>query len=140
MRRLHGARAFLAVSLAIGWGAALGGQTAPAAQGPSGSPRRELVEGRGPVSAAIGAEPSGQSATVTVVNRPIVVLSARVLGRSPAERADAAGRAVDDLVARGITGPVAWQSFDGGALMTVGSRGVLALVEPPCQSWCSRVA
>jgi small-conductance mechanosensitive channel len=82
------------------------------------------------VSAAIGAEPSGQSATVTVVNRPIVVLSARVLGRSPAERADAAGRAVDDLVARGITGPVAWQSFNGGALMTVGSRGVLALTAP----------
>jgi small-conductance mechanosensitive channel len=80
--------------------------------------------------AAFAAEPSGQSATVTVVNRPIVVLSARVLGRSPAERADAAGRAVDDLVARGITGPVAWQSFDGGALMTVGSRGVLALTAP----------
>jgi hypothetical protein len=57
--------------------------------------------------AAIAAEPSGLSATVIVVNRPVVVLSARVLGRSPAERADAARRAVDDLVARGITGLVA---------------------------------
>jgi small-conductance mechanosensitive channel len=64
------------------------------------------------------------------VNRPIVVLRARVLGRGPAERAEGARRALDDLVERGTTRPVERQSFDGGWLITVASRGVLALTAP----------
>ena len=120
MRTSRRTSALLAVCLAAGWGADLAAQTAPAAQGPP----------PGPVPAAIRAEPSGQSATFTFFNRPIVVLRARVLGRGPAERADGARRALDDLVARGITGPVEWQPFDGGALITVASRGVLALTSP----------
>ena len=82
-------------------------------------------------SAAISAEPSGESATLVFFNRPIVVLRARVLGRGPAERAEGAARALDDLVGaahhrdRSNGGP-----FDGGALITVGSRGVLALTAP----------
>ena len=39
-------------------------------------------------------------------NRPIVVLKARVLGRSPMERAAGAERALDELAAQRITGPV----------------------------------
>ena len=38
-----------------------------------------------------------------------------------------AERALDDLVAQQITGPVASQLFEGGALISVGSRVVLAL-------------
>jgi len=53
-----------------------------------------------------------------------------VLGRSPAERAEAARRALDDLVEREIAGPVERQAFEGGALITVASRGVLALTSP----------
>ena len=107
--------AIIAACLAVGWGADLAAQAA-AAQGPTAAPIR--------------AEPSDQSATVSFFNRPIVVLRARVLGRSPAERAEAARRAIDDLVERGITRPVERQSFDGGWLITVASRGVLALTPP----------
>src|SRR5262245_58296733 len=39
---------------------------------------------------AVGAEPSGQTATLVFFNRPIVVLRARVLGRGPFERAEGA--------------------------------------------------
>src|SRR5207342_2655170 len=95
-------------------------QTAPAAQGPP----------RAAVSTAFHAEPSDQSATLTFFNRPIVVLRARVLGRGPADRVAGARRALDDLVEEGITGPVAWQAFDGGWLITVASRGVLVLTSP----------
>src|SRR5580765_6302844 len=93
------AGAILAACLAVGRGSDLAAQTAPAAPGPA--------------AAAIRAEPSDQSATVSFFNRPIVVLRARVLGRSPAERADAVQRALDELVERGITGPVERQSFAG---------------------------
>ena len=87
MRRFHGVARSWRVS-AVGCGAHLAAQTAPAATGP---PSRRPSQ----------AEPSGQSATFTFFNRPIVVLRARVLGRGPAERAEGARRALDDLVARG---------------------------------------
>src|SRR4249920_3393292 len=118
--RVNRTGALLAVCLAVGWGAGLAAQTPPAAQSPP----------PGSVPAVIRAEPSDQSATLLFFNRPIVVLRARVLGRSPAERAEAARRALDDLVASAIAGPVEWQAFDGGALITVASRGVLALTSP----------
>ena len=82
------------------------------------------------IPAAIRAEPSGEAATFTFFNRPIVVLRARVLGRGPAERAAGAVRALDDLVGQGIAGPVASRAFDGVWLITVGSRGVFALTPP----------
>jgi small-conductance mechanosensitive channel len=43
------------------------------------------------------------------------------------ERAAAAEAALDDLVAQGITGPVTSQQFEGGALVSVGSRVVLGV-------------
>jgi small-conductance mechanosensitive channel len=84
----------------------------------------------GAVVAAVGAERSGESFTFTFANRPIVILRARVLGRSPAERAVGAGRILDDLVAQRLDGPVESRAFEGGAMITVASRGVLALTPP----------
>jgi len=76
------------------------------------------------------AEPSGSTATFVFFNRPIVVLRARVLGREPAERVASAAQIVDDLVRRRLVTPVGWRPFEGGALITVASRSVLALVPP----------
>jgi small-conductance mechanosensitive channel len=110
----------LAVCLAAGCGARLVAQTAPAAQGPL----------RALVAEAVRAEPSGASVRLVFFNRPIVVLRARVLGRGPAERAEGARRALDDVAAGGITGPVGWQSLDTVAMITVASRGVIVLTPP----------
>jgi small-conductance mechanosensitive channel len=82
------------------------------------------------LAAAIAAEPSGQSATLTFFNRPIVVLRARVLGRGPDERAAAAARVLDDLAANGIFGPVESRLVEGGALISVGSRTVFGIAGP----------
>ena len=108
---------FVAVCLA------LAGASQVLAQAPPAAP----VPARDSLSAAIRAEPSDQPVPFVFFNRTIVVLRARVLGRQPAERAEGAVRALDDLVAHRVTGPVAWRSFDGGVLLTVGSRAVLAL-------------
>jgi hypothetical protein len=78
------------------------------------------------VRATIAAEP----ATFSFFNRPIVSLHARVLGRTPLERAQAAEAVVADLVAQGAIGPVQSQPIDGGSLITVASRGVLVLTLP----------
>jgi len=82
------------------------------------------------VAAVHRAEPSGEAVTLTFFNRPIVVLRARVLGRSPSERAAAAEKALDELAHEGITAPVTAQPFEGGALISVGTRGVIALASP----------
>ena len=87
-----------------------------------------------PITTAVRAEPSGETAVLTFFNRPIVSLRARVLGRSPQERAVAAERILEDLVAQRITGPVVSQPLDGGSLITVGSRGVLVLMPPDVES------
>src|SRR5947207_16024669 len=89
--RVKRACGLLALCLAGACGADVAAQPASMAQGPQA----------GAAPAAIQAEPAGQPATVTFFNRPIVVLRARVLGRSPAERAEGAGRARDDLIERG---------------------------------------
>jgi len=78
-------------------------------------------------AALLSATPSSEAFTFTYVNRTIVRFKANVLGRSPAERAAAAERALDDLVAQRITGPVTSQLFEGGALISVGSRTVLGV-------------
>ena len=79
------------------------------------------------MTALLTATPSSETFTFTYVNRPIVLFRANVLGRSPMERAAGAERALDDLVAQGITGPVDSQLFEGGVAISVGSRVVLAL-------------
>jgi small-conductance mechanosensitive channel len=108
----------IAIVCALGLSALI--QTAAASQ----------TQPAGAVAAAVGAERSGEESTVTFANRPIVILRARVLGRSPAERALGAGRMLEDLVAQEISGPVESRSFDGGAMIVVASRGVLALTTP----------
>jgi small-conductance mechanosensitive channel len=85
---------------------------------------------RNTLAGTISAEPSEQHATVVFFNRPIVVLRARVLGRLPAERADSATRALDERVSLRSIEPVEWRPFEGGAMITVGSRPVLALTPP----------
>jgi small-conductance mechanosensitive channel len=67
------------------------------------------------------------SATVSFFNRQIVVLRARVAGRMPAERALGAERLLNDLLAQGVSTPIAARPFEGGAMMTVGSRAVFML-------------
>ena len=76
---------------------------------------------------AITVEPSNEAATIVLFNRPIASLRATVLGRHPADRAASAARAFDELVAEHVTGPIETRPFEGGVLIRVGSRLVLAL-------------
>src|SRR4029450_4857316 len=94
-----------------------------AAQEPP-TPARPLPSGPASVIAAT-AQPSDETATLVFFTRPIVSLSARVLGRRPSERAAAAARVLDDLVDRGITEPVDLKAFTGGVGVQGGSRTVL---------------
>ena len=89
-----------------------------------------LVAGQVASLSAQTAESSGQAAPLVFFNRPIVVLRARVVGRGPAERAEGARHALDDLVSRGITSPVELRTFEAGTLIVVASRGVLAITPP----------
>src|SRR3954469_9950741 len=79
------------------------------------------------IAPEIVGERTGQSATVSFTNRPIVVFRARVAGRTPQERALGGGRLLHDLLAQGVTGPVIAKPFENGAMITVASRGVLLL-------------
>jgi small-conductance mechanosensitive channel len=99
----------------------LAGGVAASAQAPPAQPPQTLT------SALMSATPSAATATFSYANRPIVLLRANVLGRSPAERAAGAKRALDDLVALGVTGPVAVQPLESAALVSVGSRVVMGL-------------
>jgi small-conductance mechanosensitive channel len=74
-----------------------------------------------------GSEPSDQAAVLSFANRPIVTLRARVLGRDPADRVASALRVLDDLVEQGTTGPIESRIFDGASVITVATRGVMAL-------------
>ena len=76
---------------------------------------------------ALLVEPSSQSAPLVFFNRPIIVFRARVFGREPQDRADAALHALDDLAAHGITGPVVVRPLAGSAIINVGVKGVLAV-------------
>jgi small-conductance mechanosensitive channel len=113
-------RRLLVVAFAFGCGGALSAQTPPPGQG---QPLPSVL-------GAIAPEPSGASATLTYFNRPIVVLRARVVGRTPAERAAGATRILHELVERSTTGPVDTRFFEGGALITVAGTAVLALTSP----------
>jgi len=79
-------------------------------------------------SAAVqSAKRSQEPFTLTYFNRPIVVLRAEVLGRSPAERASVAVHVLNDLVAAHVTEPVESRMIDEGALITLGSRVVVGI-------------
>ncbi len=73
------------------------------------------------------AEPSERAATLTFANRPIVTLRARVLGRDPEDRVASATRVLDELISDGMSGPIESRSFTGGRIISVASRGILAI-------------
>ncbi len=110
--------ALLALAIAAVTSCVLAAQTQPAPATPPAP---------GSLPAVIGAERSQETATVTFTNRPIVEFRARVLGRSPDERATGAERSLEDLAEQGITGPVESSVFEGGATIRVANRVVLAL-------------
>lgn len=79
---------------------------------------------------AVPVEPSGETATLTYFNRPIVVLRARILGRRPSERAALAVRTLNQLVAAGHTRPVEARSGSGDVLIGVGNQVIVGLTAP----------
>ena len=80
-----------------------------------------------PVVEGASAEPSEYAATLSFANRPIVTLRARVLGRDPADRVASATRVLDELIADGYSGPIESRPFTGGRIISVASRGIVAL-------------
>ena len=111
----------------------LGAQVQPpspvpgAASTTAASSAQTTQPGTAPIPFAV---PSSEPATLTYFNRPITVLRAQVLGRSPADRALGVIRSLDDLVEQGVTQPVESRLSSGGALVSVGGRGVIVLTEP----------
>ena len=81
-------------------------------------------------TAVVDATLSSETALLAFASRPIVTLRAKVLGRGPAERADTAHRVLDELASEGVTGPIETRPFEGGILIAVGSRSVIALTPP----------
>ena len=116
--------ACLPLCVAVLWHACLAAQAPPAPGAPVAS------QAPASVAAVLSAVPAEETVTLTFFNRPIVNLKAKVLGRSPEERAAAAERVLDELLDQGITGPVTTRPFEGGALISVGARGVIALTSP----------
>ena len=70
----------------------------------------------------------GPPAVLRFNNRPITVLRATVLSRSPAERATAAARILDDLVQGGRPGPVSTRAVTDVTVVSVGTRDVFAIL------------
>ena len=66
-------------------------------------------------------------ATLTYANRPIIELRAEVIGRRPADRAAAAVRVLDRVVASGATPTVTTRAIEGGILLVAGDENVLML-------------
>jgi len=119
-------------SFALAWDRVASAQGQPPASGagvspPAASSAQSPQSGTAPAPLAVR---SSEPATLTYFNRPIVVLRAQVLGRSPTERALGVVRALDDLVEQGVTAPVESRVTDGGTIVSVGGRGVLALTPP----------
>ena len=86
------------------------------------------------ITSVMNATPTRETYTLTYFNRPIVVLKAIVLGRTPMERAQAAVEAIEDLVLQHIRGPVTARPFEGGELISVGTRVVVVLTPPDVDS------
>ena len=92
-----------------------------------------LLALRTPVCARrIGAQssapaPPGAAATLTYANRPIIELRAEVIGRRPADRAAAAVRVLDRVVASGAAPQVTTRAIPGGVLLVAGHENVLML-------------
>ena len=114
-----GCRRATTLGTAVAFGVALAAATLAAQQPPTPAPP--------PPGIAITVEPSGETATLSYANRPIVVLRARIMGRAPSERAALAVRALDNIVESGQTGPFSATLTSGGFLIGVGPRLVIGL-------------
>jgi len=119
VRRLRTASRRLVCCVVLARAAVLVAQAQPAAQNSRLTPEQ--------VSVAATAEPSSRPAPLVFFNRSVTMLRARVLGREPAERADSATRALDELADSHVTGPVESRPFQGGAFIVVAGRTVFAL-------------
>ena len=109
-------KSVLALSLVLLWSAQ------PAAQAPA-----TPLPAPPAAVAAGGSTSAQQTATLTFANRPIVTLRARVFGRDPVNRVASAGRVLDELVEARSVGPIESRGFDDGVIITVASRGIVAL-------------
>jgi small-conductance mechanosensitive channel len=80
-----------------------------------------------PSGASFTIERTSETASVTFFNRPITVLRARIVGRSPSERAGAAVRLLDALVQDRVTSPVEERQVGAAIMIAVAGRSVLLL-------------
>jgi small-conductance mechanosensitive channel len=92
------------------------------AQEPTPGPTAE------PITSLSRAAPPSEAHTLRFGNRPIVVLRARLLGRTPEDRARASVRRIRELAEANPTAPVAWHLVEGVAVVTVGGEGAIALL------------
>jgi small-conductance mechanosensitive channel len=91
-------------------------------------PAAPAAPGGPTLTESFGVEPSGETATLTYFNRPIVVLRARIGGRGPSDRAANAARVIDDLLSRDVTGPVGSRPIENGVvLIEIGSDVIVPL-------------
>jgi hypothetical protein len=78
-----------------------------------------------PVPQSTAPAPPGAAAMVTYANRPIIELRAEVFGRRPADRAAAAVRVLDRVVASGDRRRSLTRAIPGGILLAAGHENVL---------------
>jgi small-conductance mechanosensitive channel len=72
--------------------------------------------------------PRNEWFTLRYYNRPVVLLRARLLGRTPQERALAAVARIDQEVAKYPDGPVEWRLVGGLAAVTIGGEAAVELL------------
>src|SRR5262245_22102171 len=118
--RTPGAPAVAALAIALSLPAALA-----EAQTPSPAPAAQPSSA--PDALTRNSEPANEQVTLSYFNRYIVTLRAKVIGRSPDQRAKNVVRALDELVEARTISPVTARHFEGGALILVGTRTVLAM-------------
>ncbi|MBK6395614.1 MAG: hypothetical protein IPF73_13735 [Betaproteobacteria bacterium] len=93
---------------------------AKGAPAPAGAPATDAIDATA-ASAAFGpADPTDDDATLTVLNRPVVVFRAPFLGVAPKDRVDAARERLRTLFSRGGEGKVS---------LVIGEIGVAVLVD-----------
>ena len=80
-----------------------------------------------PMTPSSAPAPPGAAAMFAYANRPIVELRAEVVGRRPADRAAAAVRVLDRVVASGAAPQVTTRGIPGGVLLVADRENVLML-------------
>jgi len=96
-------------------------QAAALAQGPA-EPGRSAQSAAPPAAPLPASAPAAPEATLTVFNRPIVVMRAPLFASTPAERARRARIAIDDTLALGGPGEVQTEAQPLGTVVKVDGR------------------